>query len=311
MKTKKGLYRTLLLLNVLFSTGDFFAQQLPQYTQYQMNDFVLNPAIAGKGKDYWDCRSNNRYQWQGITDAPRTYILSAHGPFKNRKMGIGGTLFTDIVGPTRRVGFNMAYSYHLKLNEKYQLNLGLSAGILQYSVDGHKLTLYDNDDLILVAQYRSALTPDFGAGAYLHSDKLFVSFSVPQFYEAEVKLAGITHSTLSRIKPHYYTLAGYTFDLGEDFQVEPSVLVKYMKPTPVKVDVSVRGIYKKQIWLGLTYRTHDAICAMMGVWYKNWLMFGYGYDYTTTNLRKYSTGTHEITLGLRFSKPESKSASKE
>jgi type IX secretion system PorP/SprF family membrane protein len=311
MKTKQRIYLSLLLLSVLFSTGDIVAQQLPQYTQYQMNDFVLNPAIAGKNKDYWDCRSNNRYQWQGITDAPRTYILSAHGPFKNRKMGIGGTLFTDIVGPTRRVGFNMAYSYHLKLNDQYQLNLGLSAGILQYSVDGHKLTLYDNDDLILVSQYRSAVTPDFGAGAYLHSDKLFVSFSVPQFYEAEVKLQGLTHSTLSRIKPHYYTMAGYTFDLNDDFQVEPSVLVKYMKPTPVKVDVSVRGIYKKQMWLGLTYRTHDAICAMLGVWYKNWLMFGYGYDYTTTNLRKYSTGTHEITLGLRFTKPDSKSGSKE
>ncbi|MCD6068519.1 MAG: Bacteroidetes-specific putative rane protein [Bacteroidetes bacterium] len=310
MKTKKSRFKTILLLSVLFSTCDFYAQQLPQYTQYMLNDFVMNPAIAGKGKDYWDCRSNNRYQWKGITDAPRTYILSAHGPFKNRKMGIGGTLFTDIVGPTRRVGFNMAYSYHLKLNDKYQLNLGLSAGILQYSVDGHKLLLHDNDDLILVTQYRSAITPDFGAGIYLHSDKLFVSVSVPQFYEAQVKLDGITHSTLSRIRPHLYTLAGYTFDIGEDFQVEPSVLVKYLQPTPVKVDVGVRGIYQKKIWLGLSYRTNDAISAMLGYMHNNWLMVGYSYDYTTTNLQKYSSGTHEITLGLRFSKPDSKSAVK-
>src|ERR1700741_4713389 len=149
MNKVKNIFRSLLLLSVLFSTEKTIAQQLPQYTQYMLNDFVLNPAIAGKGKDYWDCRTNNRYQWQGITDAPRTSIMSVQGPFKNRKMGIGGTLFSDIVGPTRRVGFNMSYSYHLKLNSEYTLNLGLSAGVLQYSVDGHKLTLHDNDDLIL------------------------------------------------------------------------------------------------------------------------------------------------------------------
>lgn len=304
MNKMKNILRSFLLLGVLFGTNELLAQQLPQYTQYMLNDFVLNPAIAGKGKDYWDCRSNSRYQWKGITDAPRTYILSLQGPFKNRKMGIGGTLTSDIVGPTRRVGFNLAYSYHLKLNNEYSLNLGLSAGVLQYSVDGHKLILHDNDDLVMVTQYRSAITPDFGAGAYLYSKKLFVSLSVPQFYQAQVKLDGLTHSELSRIKPHFYALAGYQFDIGEDFQLEPSVLVKYIKPAPVKVDVGVRGIYQKKLWLGVTYRTHDAISAMLGYMHNNWLMIGYSYDYTTTKLQKYTTGTHEIMLGLRLSAPK-------
>ena len=42
----------------------------------------------------------------------------------------------------------------ININSEYNLNLGLSAGALQYSVDGHKLTLHDNDDLILVTQYK-------------------------------------------------------------------------------------------------------------------------------------------------------------
>jgi type IX secretion system PorP/SprF family membrane protein len=311
MNKIKNILKMVLLLSVLVSFKETKAQQLQQYTQYMLNDFVLNPAIAGKGKDYWDCRTNSRYQWQGITDAPRTFIMSLQGPFKNRKMGIGGTLFTDIVGPTRRVGFNASYAYHLKLNSTYQLNLGLSAGILQYSVDGQKLLLHDNDDLILVSQYRSSVMPDFGAGVYLHSDRLFVSLSVPQFYQAEVKLEGLTHSAMSKLKPHVYTLAGYLFDVGGDFQVEPSVLIKYVKPVPVKVDIGVRGIYQKKIWLGLTYRTNDAVSAMLGYMHNNSLMIGYSYDYTTTNLRKYSTGTHEIMLGLRFMQPKKSTVSKE
>lgn len=310
MNRLRVIKRTVVVLNVLFSMVGF-AQQLPQYTQYMMNDFVLNPATAGKGKDYWDCRSNNRYQWQGITDAPRTYILSLNGPFKNRKMGIGSTIYSDIVGPTRRVGFNMSYAYHLKINETYKLNLGLSAGVLQYSVDGHKLTLHDNDDVILVTQYRSGLVPDFGAGAYFYSDKLFVGLSVPQFFEAQVKLDGLTHSTLSRIKSHYYFLAGYKFDLGDDFKIEPSLLVKYVKPAPTKIDIGVRGIYKDMIWLGTSFRTHDAFTASLGYLHDNWLMIGYSYDFTTTKLKQYSTGTHEITLGLRFTNKQSTSKLKE
>ena len=79
------------------------AQQLPQYSNYMVNDYAMNPAIGGS-RPYFEGMSNNRYQWIGITDAPRTYILSVHGPTKNQKMGLGGLLFTDIVGPTRRTG---------------------------------------------------------------------------------------------------------------------------------------------------------------------------------------------------------------
>lgn len=284
------------------------AQQLPQYSQYLLNDFVINPAVAGKNKDFWECRSNNRYQWQGITDAPRTYILSTHGPFKNRKMGIGGIMYSDIVGPTRRFGFNLAYSYHLKLNNEYNLNLGLSAGLLQYSVDGHKLTLHDNDDVTLIRQYGSYVVPEFAAGAYLYSKKLFVSVSVPQFYEASIKLNGSVYTGNSKLRPHLFTMAGYKFDVSEDIQIEPSFLLKYVSPAPVKIDISTRAIYKKMLWLGFTYRTHDAVSCMLGYLHKNWLMIGYSYDYTTTNLRNYSTGTHEILLGLHFTPPKNKEA---
>ena len=54
------------------------SQQLPIFSQYLLNDYAYNPAIAGS-KDYYDVKSNHRYQWVGITDAPRTYTLSING----------------------------------------------------------------------------------------------------------------------------------------------------------------------------------------------------------------------------------------
>jgi len=152
-----------------FSPLVVMAQQLPHYSQYMINDYVMNPAIGGKD-NYFQGMSANRYQWGGITDAPRTYILSLQGPLKYQHMGIGGQLFTDIVGPTRRTGGYLSYAYHIPLNDNLKLSFGISAGILQFMVDGQKINLHDNGDLVLTNALQSVLTPDFSAGFYLYNE---------------------------------------------------------------------------------------------------------------------------------------------
>lgn len=281
------------------------AQQLPQYTQYMLNEFAINPAVAGK-EEYADVRSNNRYQWVGITDAPRTYMLSVHGPMKFKNMGLGLNLFTDIVGPTRRVGLNLSYAYHIKLNEETKVSLGLTAGVLQWGIDGHKLQLHDAGDDNLLVQYQTTYVPDFGAGVLVYHKKYYIGISVPQLYQSKINLYPGADSK-SKLVTHINVNGAYKFDLGEDFKIEPSFILKYASPAPLKLDVGVRGIYKEQVWLGAAYRHKDAITALVGYLYKNYLMIGYSYDITTTNIRNYTTGTHEIMLGLRFSRKQNRS----
>ena len=281
-----------------------FSQQLPQYTQYMLNEMAINPAVAGKD-DYADVRSNNRYQWSGITDAPRTYMLTANGPIKGKNMGIGMNLYTDIVGPTRRTGLTFSYAYHLKLKKDMFLSFGLSAGILQWGIDGSKITLHDDGDQNLLTTYQTTYVPDFGAGIYFHKkDKFYLGLSLPQLYQAPIKLYDGAGKN-SKIVNHFNLNGAYKFDLGEGFKVEPSFLLKYEVPAPPKLDVGARVIYQEQIWIGTAFRYHDAVTALIGYFYKNYLMIGYSYDFTTTNIRKYSTGTHEIMLGIRFSRKQS------
>ncbi|MGZ3864652.1 MAG: PorP/SprF family type IX secretion system membrane protein [Bacteroidia bacterium] len=288
------------------------AQQLPQYSQYMLNDFTMNPAIAGRS-NYWEAKSNNRYQWVGITDAPRTYILSLQGPFKNLKMGIGGNIFTDIVGPTRRTGFNMAYAYHIKLNSAYKLSFGLNAGVLQYSVDGSKITAHDQGDPIMSPNYQSALAPDLGAGTYLYSDKLTLSLGFPQVYAANIKFFNYQTTKNSVLARHFYGLAGYKLKLTDDLSLTPMVLVKYVQPAPLELDGGLKFSYQEKFWVGVNYRGYaaggfksDAASFLVGYMFKEWMMFGYSYDYTMSALRKYNTGTHEVMLGLRFMPPKKK-----
>lgn len=289
----------ILLLNVIFGK----AQQLPQYTQYMLNEMAINPAVAGK-EDYADVRSNNRYQWSGITDAPRTYMLTCHGPLKVKNMGLGMHLYTDIVGPTRRTGLNFAYAYHLKLKDDMYVSMGLSAGILQWGIDGSKLILREEGDANLLTSYKTTIVPDFGTGAYFYKkNRFYFGISAPQIYQAPIKLYTNSPDN-SKIVTHLNVNGAYKFDIGDDFKVEPSFLLKWASPAPIKLDVGARVIYQDQVWLGGAYRHHDAFTALIGYMYKDYLMFGYSYDFTTTNLRNYSTGTHEIMLGLRFSRKQ-------
>ena len=297
---KKIVYITVLVLLIKL----MYSQQLPQYTQYMLNEMAINPAVAGKD-NYADVCSNNRYQWLGITDAPRTYMLTLHSPFKNRHMGLGTQIYTDIVGPTRRVGVSLAYAYHIKMTEKIKLSLGLSAGIQQWGIDGHKLNLHDSGDDNLLTQYQTKIVPDIGAGLYVHHEKWYIGFSAPQLYQSPIKLYE-GGDNKGKLVTHFLLNGAYKFNLNDDFKVEPSFLAKYASPAPVKVDVGVRVIYKEQVWLGGGYRHHDAFTVLLGFMYKNYLMIGYSYDITTTNLKKYSTGTHELMLGLRFSKQQPK-----
>jgi type IX secretion system PorP/SprF family membrane protein len=277
------------------------AQQLPQYSQYMLNQMALNPAVAGKD-NFSEVRSNNRLQWMGITDAPRTYMLTLQGPIKAKHMGIGMNLFTDIVGPTRRTGLNFSYAYHLQLDKDMFLSMGLSGGILQWGIDGSKLTLHDEGDQQIYTTYQTTFVPDFGSGIYFYKkNRFYLGFAVPQIYNAQIKLYQGAYKN-SRIVQQYNLNGAYTFDINEEFKVEPSFLFKYEYPAPPMIDLGVRGIYKEQLWLGGVFRYNDAFSMLAGYMYQDYLMIGYSYDFTVSKLKKYSSGTHELMLGIKFSR---------
>ena len=292
-----------LIFILVISFCKLSAQQLPQYSNYMVNDYAMNPAIGGS-RPYFEGMSNNRYQWIGITDAPRTYILSVNGPTKNMKMGLGGLLFTDIVGPTRRTGLYLSYAYHLKVADKVKISLGLSAGLLQFAVDGSKITLRDPSDLVISNGLQSVLMPDFGAGIYIYSTdkKWYVGASVPQILQQKIKFFDNSTTSLSTLATHYYATAGYKFSLNDDFKIEPSACLKYVKPAPLQFDIGVRAIYQERIWIGAAFRYLDAVSAMVGYTMQENITFAYSYDFTMTNIKKYSTGTHELMIGIKFHK---------
>jgi type IX secretion system PorP/SprF family membrane protein len=170
-------------------------------------------------------------------------------------------------------------------------------------VDGSKIRLHDPGDPALDDQLRGELVPDAEFGFYLYHPHYWFGVSVPQLMRNEIRFFDEQTQSLSRLEEHYYATGGYRFLLGEDWKVEPSFMVKYVDPVPVKLDLNATVRYRDQVWLGAGYRTNDAWCAMIGCWIKGAFQFGYSYDMITSNLRNYSSGTHEVTLALTFGRP--------
>ena len=278
------------------------AQQLPIYSQNMLNDFSMNPAIAGTG-NYFNLKSDNRFQWVGITDAPRTYILTFDGPITAQHIGIGTYVFTDITGPTRRTGITSSYSYHMKLSNNLNLSLGLSAGILQFAVDGQSISLQQSNDQALVNQLTSAIVPDFGGGVYLYGSRFYAGIAAPQIIPINAKLNSYADAKDIMVT-HYYVTAGYNFDLGNNFNFDPCAVANYVYPAPPQLDLGARILYMQKFWIGGGFRTMDAAYALIGYVYQNNLTMGFSYDYPITDIHQYSFGTTEFYVGIKFNKPK-------
>lgn len=285
------------------------AQQRPLFTQYWFNQYLINPAYTGI-YDHYVASTNYRYQWAGLVDAPRTYSLSVHGPNNANNYGIGGSLYNDVTGPTSKTGAYASYAYHFKINSSQKIALGLSGGIMQYRVDGTKVTVFDQGDLVLSNNRLTTLVPDFGIGAYWYKkDKYYAGISIPQFIQSELDFTDNNVQTISKLTNHFFINGGYKFTLNSNFSIEPSALIKYSYPVVPQFDVGVRGFFKDIVWLGAMFRTQDAFSVVLGLNTPDKrFSFGYAYDFTTTNIANYSNGTHEIMLNVRFTKKRGYSA---
>ncbi len=306
------LYITLIVLFItsLVSINSTQAQQRAQYTQYIMNNYVLNPA-AGGVNNYWDIKAGFRNQWAAFTDAPKTFFASAHGPIGypdkrvrnshlNAHQGIGGYAFHDVTGPISMTGIYLSYSYHLKLSRKYTASAGAFAGIMQYKIDGSQLVFIQNpEDPSIGKTTLTKILPDATLGIWINSDQAFFGLSVNQLFANRIKLPSTTPST-GQLNYHYFLTGGYRFKLSETLDFIPSTMLKYVQSAPIQFDLNARLKYNKMFWLGASYRRQDAIALLVGVMIANQFDIGYSYDLTTSKLRAASWGSHEIIVGVNL-----------
>jgi type IX secretion system PorP/SprF family membrane protein len=306
------------------------AQQRPHFTQYILNNYILNPALSGI-ENYTDVKISGRDQWVGLQGAPRTIYLTVHAPLGKKDYktsatsynvpgqnprgtsywesytaseahhGLGLSIINDRTGAYNRFNANVSYAYHLGLSANTNLAAGFSAGISRIGRNPLK-DIYGNNDPGDPAQGTSGnlykITPDLGFGLWLYSSDYFVGVSGQQIIPKKIVF---TDDTLGvKLIPHLFASAGYRFLLSEEINAVPSVMLKYVSgsPTTPQFDFNVKLQYLDLLWMGGSYRLDNGFAAMVGLNVNNTFNVGYAFDFTTNPLNNVSRGTHEIVIGF-------------
>ena len=301
------------------------AQQLPLYSQYLYNKFLINPALAGSD-GYTSFNITTREQWVGYSGAPRTYSLSwqtrilkrgykirktilnrtTFTPKTDGKVGFGGYFFNDRNGLIQRTGFQASYSYHLWLKENTQLSLGLAFNGYHFNINANELSFEDSNEPWLSNNLRRGVfVPDADFGIYLLNPKFDIGFSALQLFGAAAKIGDYAYRNF-RMDRHYYLFGSYNLKIGSRTDMEPSILLKTSEQLKPQADIGITYIYDQNIWTGLTYRTGSGVIVNIRFRYipdhSKWtaLFFGYSVDFTLNEIQRVTYGTHELTIALKF-----------
>lgn len=281
---------------IIFWSLSVFGQQEPQYTQYMYNTVTVNPGYAGT-RGVTSLFGLHRSQWVGLDGAPKTTQFSIHSPVSYRGHGLGLSVMSDNIGPSRDTYINASFSYLLQLSDRTRLNLGLMAGGSFLEVDYNKLNLENNQDPDLSGKLNK-FSPNVGVGAYLHSDNWYVGLSAPALLET--RFYDDVEQSVAREKMHFYLIGGYVFDLGPSVKFKPATLLKAVNGAPLSVDLSANFLFNENLTLGAAYRWDAAVSAMAGFNITPSLFVGYAYDWDTHGMGNYNSGSHEIFLRYEF-----------
>ncbi|MCJ7449330.1 MAG: type IX secretion system membrane protein PorP/SprF [Bacteroidales bacterium] len=312
MKRLVYIFFTILIGNVAVG------QQLPLYSQYLYNKFLINPAVAGSD-GYTSYNLTAREQWVGYSGAPRTFSFSGqtrllkrsyilkqtrfkrqvYRPKTDGKVGLGGYIFSDRNGLVQRTGFQASYSYHMWLKPTTQLSMGLAFTGYHYKINEKEIDFEDPNEPWMNNELRRGIfVPDATFGIYLLNARYCLGFSADQLFEASAKIGNEAYEKF-KMSRHYYLFGSYNFNLSAYSELQPSFIFMMSEQFKPQTDIGMTYIYDQAFWAGLAYRTSGALIANIGVKYEN-IFFGYAFDFTLQEIQRITYGTHELTIAFKF-----------
>jgi type IX secretion system PorP/SprF family membrane protein len=276
------------------------AQQNVQFTQYMYNTLAVNPAYAGS-RGVLNASALGRFQWVGIDGAPTTQTVYVHSPLPNENMGLGFSVTNDKIGPTNNTYIVGSYSYTIKLNETgSKLSFGASAGanLLSLNYTSYKQGgTPGNESEGSLNNISTKVKPNFGFGAYYHTDKFYTGISAPKLLQNKI-LANTTNAYQEN--RHFYWICGGIFTLNDMWKFKPTSMVKVTANAPISIDLTANFLFADKLWLGVGHRLRDSFSALLGYKFTDQLQAGYAFDQTISKLSKVNSGSHEIYLSYDF-----------
>lgn len=300
--------KVLTIIVFILTIGALKAQQVAMFNHYFYKPMVYNPAFTGIDEAP-HLMLINHTQWSGFKGGPQYNLLTFDGNIINKNTGLGVIISSDRKGVNSRVGGNISYSYKIRFKENIFLQLGLSIGAINQSIDYSKASIENPNDPSLFTNSQNKTTFDANAGLAFVAKGLEIGFAAPQIANNKINYISYNDSrTFYTQSRHYMGSLKYKFILPKktDLSISPQILTRYLPSAPLQYDANLNFDWKNKFWVGATYKNDYAIGLNLGVTLFKKLSIGYSYDYITGNINKYSGLSHEIMLSFKFNKKKTK-----
>ena len=283
---------------ITFLSGDLFSQQDPEFSQTRSVLTAFNPAAAGYA-DKICLNMAHHEQWVGFKGAPSTSFFSADGSFSffGADHGLGLSIMNDAYAFNSDLGLSLNYAYRMDLGEG-KLAIGTNLGLINKALDPQWVN--NEGDIMgdpqIPQNKESRVGFDMGLGVFYSTERIFLGISTTHLNQARISYEDAS----TYLVRHYYMTAGYTLQLTNPlFEIMPTFVLKSDgKANQLYLNTNVR--YNKRFWGGVSYRAGDAIVGIVGLELFNGVRIGYSYDFIVSKISKYSSGTHELTVGYCF-----------
>jgi len=292
------------LLGIIFflSSLCLIGQQHSNYTQYTLNRFALNPAIAGL-KPCAETTFGNRRQWVGFENAPLATFasfntrLNKEDKYPKNFHGIGLHILNERQGFSNNLYIKLAYAYHVKLWVNYHLSVGMFAGIQRHSFSYDLIRLPNKaiDPAINQELVNDEVYPEISPGAFFYNRNFYVGLSMLQVYPVRTGKLGTKKNKLTG---HYFLSGGYRLRGRNRLDFIPSFMLSFSPFIAPTFDLTLTADYKQRISvaMGSKYLNSGYITLQLRLIKKVYV--GYSYEYALNELNKVAPSTHEIILNF-------------
>ena len=313
--------KLLVFIGFVGSLGLLQAQQDPQFTVGQYQGLAYqNPAVVGS-HDAICATLLGRLQWVGFGGEPSTFLFSAQSPFSIPGFGshgIGLTVMSDQLGQETTMVAKLSYAFRYSGLGPGTLSAGVGLGYISKSIGSDWTAsqgVIDDPSIPVNGASEGGLDMDFGL-FYKIPKKLSIGLSSTHLTASKFNQTlddkvstGDSRQFNYQIDRTYYISAQYETQIGQsgDWVLKPGLFVK-SDVASTTFAVGAIAEYQEQFWGGIDYRLQDAVSLMLGANFQmngqnaagGLLKVGYSYDFTTSNIRNFSSGSHELFVRYCF-----------
>lgn len=292
-------------------------QNYPVYNSFMTNPYLYNPAEAAS--EYLYVFVNHRQQWTGIDGSPVLSTINVTTLINETHTGIGAKASNFSRGILRTTDFALTYAHGISLGEDNVLFFGLSGGAITNSIDFTKVTPDDLDDPALTGYLANNIQPAASFGMLLRSTSgLNFGIALPQLFAPSFN--NPSHFSSTGIAPFDNAYASIYYRKKTEGKVvsrrrngvrrrvrtsggyaplEFYAIYKYSAYGTNQFEVTGKLNLSDNFWLGAGYRQSYGLTGHLGFAF-NKLLLSYSYEPGSQPETGFSTGTHEVQLGLRL-----------